>query len=162
MLVDEKTLNTPDGTTDEVMSNGASLRPDFGELEHLSDAAKAILAKHARVRKFTSTSVVNYQDDPTTHFFVVLRGHVRLSHIAEDGFVTLFNIVSAGRCFGESGVLDGSGYCHTASTSGAAEVLAIDRSWMMSDGPAYEEIRLEVSRMIARRYRQHIEFSRGL
>ena len=45
MLVDEKTLNTPDGTTDEVMSNGASLRPDFGELEHLSDAAKAILSE---------------------------------------------------------------------------------------------------------------------
>lgn len=161
-MFDQETLELTEGKAVAPASESTSRRPDFGELEHLSDAAKDILAKHARVRKFSSTSVVHYQDDETTHFFIVLRGHVRLSHIAEDGFVTLFNIVAAGQCFGETGVLDSSGYSHTASTSGAAEVLAVDRSWMLQSGEAYEEIRLEVSRMIARRYRQHIEFSRGL
>ena len=135
---------------------------DLSDLSRLGSSARATLARHARPRSYTAGSVVYYQDDPTTHLHVLTRGHVRLSHIGEDGFVTLFTIVAPGRTFGEAGMLDGSGYCETASTVGAADALAIDREWMGREGAAYDELRMEVGRLIAARYRQHVEFSRGL
>lgn len=132
------------------------------DLGGLGPAAREVLARHARPRSYAASEVIYYQDDPTTHLLLLTRGHVRLSHIGEEGFVTLFTIVAPGRSFGEAGMLDGAGYAETASAVGAVEVLAVDRDWIGREGAAYGELRRAVAGLIARRYRQHIALSRGL
>jgi len=135
------------------------------QLDGLLDISPAALEhaqRFARVSNLKDNSVVYFQDDPTEHLFFVKHGYVRLSYISEDGLVTLHSIVPPGRSFGEAGALERFGYCDTAFGVGATEVIALDLACMNDHASVADEIRLAVARLIARRYRDHVEFTRAL
>lgn len=128
----------------------------------ISPPARDHARRFARVQTYPDNSVVYYQDDPTGMLYFVVRGYVRLSYISEDGLVTLHSIVPPGRSFGEAGALERFGYCDTAFTVGMTHVLVLDLACMSEGGPLADEIRLAIARLIARRYRDHVEFTRAL
>lgn len=132
------------------------------EFLDLGEEVREYARAHLRVSTFRGNSVVYYQDDPTSHVFFVRRGYVRLSYITEDGLVTLHSIVPPGRPFGEAGAFDRLGYCDTAFTVGVTEVVALDLGWMNDDSPPAIALRLELARLIARRHRDHVDFTRAL
>lgn len=116
----------------------------------------------ARVVTLKDNTVLYFQDDPTDRLFFVKHGYVRLCYISEDGLVTLHSIVPPGRSFGEAGALEQFGYCDTAFALGAAEVIALDLECMTEHNSTHDEIRIAISKIIARSYRDHVEFTRGL
>lgn len=141
------------------MSGGLVL-PE-GLLE-ISPPALAHAQRFCRLVTMADNSVIYYQDDPSESLYFVARGHVRLSYISEDGLVTLNSIVPPGRSFGEAGALEGFGYCDTAFSVGVAEVIVMDLACIAQSGSLADEIRLAVARLIARRYRDHVDFTRAL
>ena len=128
----------------------------------VSEAAAAALAPSLSRRTLPANAVVYYQDDPAGAVYVIERGHMRLSHIMEDGSVALYAIIPAGASFGEAGAFDPVGYCDTASTIDEAVVTAIDLSWIGREGTALDELRTVLSRMIAARHRAHMQVTRAL
>lgn len=130
--------------------------------DNLSGDAKAILLSHSRRKSLAANTIVYFQDDPAHSLYIIERGHVRLSHIMEDGSVALYAIIPQGASFGEVGAFDGLGYSDTASTIDTAELTAISLQWMDKEGAAYNELRTAVARMISKRYRAHTEFARAL
>ena len=100
------------------------------------------------VQHFQANSVIYFQNDPTDYIYFVTRGYVRLSYIGEDGVVTLHSIVPPGRSFGEAGAFDGEGFVDTAFTADTSAPAA--------------RLQGHVARLIARRLRDHMEFTRAL
>lgn len=128
----------------------------------ISDSAAAILALKSNKQELASNSVLYYQDDPSTHLHIVVSGYVRLSYISEDGFVTLLAIVPPGRSFGESGLLEGLMHCDTSSTAGKTEILTIPANFIKDNSAVGHETEAALARVLARRYRSHLAFTRGL
>ncbi|MCL3883285.1 Crp/Fnr family transcriptional regulator [Marivita sp. GX14005] len=137
-------------------------RTDLGDLSGLGDDVGAALLANARMRDLDANSVVYFQEDATEYLYILLSGHIRLTYIGEDGFVTLYNIISAGRTFGESGLLDDLPHCDTAATIGAARVMGIEANWIRQEGAAQAAVRQALARLVAQRYRQHMQFTRAL
>lgn len=121
-----------------------------------------LAGRFSRVQTYSGNSVVYFQDDPTQQIFFVRQGYVRLSYITEDGLVTLHSIVPPGRSFGEAGAFEGFGYCDTAFTVGDTEILTLGLSWIKDDGDAAQELRFAIAKLIARRHRDQVEFTRAL
>ncbi len=117
---------------------------------------------HLTTHSFNANSVVYFQNDPTTSIYFVTRGYVRLSYITEDGVVTLHSIVPPGRSFGEAGVFDSGGFVDTAFTATQTELVAMNLGWL--DDPSTQAARMQgyLARLIARRLRDHVEFTRAL
>jgi CRP-like cAMP-binding protein len=130
--------------------------------DNVSEEAKVILHAHSRRKQLAANTIVYFQDDPAHTLFIIDRGHVRLSHIMEDGSVALYAIIPQSASFGEVGAFDRLGYCDTASTIDAVELTAISLNWMDKEGAPYNELRTVIARMISKRYRAHMEFARAL
>jgi len=129
-----------------------------------TQAAEVIVhaQRHARIQTISDNCVIYYQDDPTEQLWFVLRGHVRLTYIAEDGLVTLHAIMPAGGFIGEAGALEALDHCDTAYSAGEVELLCIDLAALAGDRPEARELRMLVGAMIARNYRRMVEFTRAL
>lgn len=117
---------------------------------------------HLSAQSFQANSVVYFQNDPTNCIYFVTRGYVRLSYIGEDGVVTLHSIVPAGRSFGEAGVFDGEGFVDTAFTATQTEVMAMNLGWLEETSAPAARMQGYLARLIARRLRDHVEFTRAL
>jgi CRP-like cAMP-binding protein len=117
---------------------------------------------HTRAQTCGDNTVIHFQDDPTQSVYFVRRGHVRLSFISEDGTVSLHSIVPPGRSCGEAGALEGLSHTDTAFAAGPTEILTLGLGWIDDDGAAAQELRLAVARLIARRFREHVDFTRAL
>jgi CRP/FNR family transcriptional regulator, cyclic AMP receptor protein len=131
-------------------------------VDGLSEEARAVLRSHMRRRSLSANTVVYFQDDPASNFYFIERGHVRLTHIMEDGSVALYAIIPAGASFGEAGSFDPAGYCDTATTIDAADVLVVEMNWIDREGRVYDELRRLLTRLISARHRAHIEVTRAL
>ncbi|MGR3483825.1 MAG: Crp/Fnr family transcriptional regulator [Paracoccaceae bacterium] len=136
---------------------------ELAEFGALSDDALSVLSVHARPQSFDANTVIYYQDDPSTHMHILSRGNVRLSYIAEDGFVTLFTILAPTQAFGAQGLLGRTGHLETASTVGSAEVISVDCvAWLDRPGAPYDELRMALARMVGKHFRRHQTMTRGL
>ncbi len=92
----------------------------------MSASTAAVLAGRGLRQQFPGNAVVYYQDDPTTHIYLLVRGYIRLSYISENGIVTLLSMATPGQSFGESGSLDSLPHCDTAFTVGTTEIMTLD------------------------------------
>lgn len=114
------------------------------------------------VQSFQANNVVYFQGDQNNCLYFVTRGYVRLSYISEDGVVTLHSIVPPGRSFGEAGAFDTVGFVDSAFTATQTELLVLNLCWLEdASGPA-AKMQGHVARLIARRLRDHVEFTRAL
>lgn len=117
---------------------------------------------HMSVQHFQANNVIYFQNDPTDCLYFVTRGYVRLSYIGEDGVVTLHSIVPPGRSFGEAAAFDGDGFVDTAFTATQTEVMALNLGCLNEISAPAARIQGHVARLIARRLRDHMEFTRAL
>lgn len=137
--------------------HSALLMDAFG----LSEDTATAVAHYAEDHDYPGNSVIYYQDDPTTHLYVLIKGHVRQTYINENGMVTLISLVPPGKSFGESGALEGETYCDTAFTIGPTKAIAVDLSCLNSESCG-AEFRAALGTVMARRYRNHVELTRAL
>ncbi|PLL11197.1 Crp/Fnr family transcriptional regulator [Tabrizicola sp. TH137] len=117
---------------------------------------------HMSAQHFQANSVIYFQNDPTHCIYFLTRGYVRLSYIGEDGVVTLHSIVPPGRSFGEAGAFDGEGFVDTAFTATQTEVMVLNLGWLNDTSPPAARMQGHVARLIGRRLRDHMEFTRAL
>jgi CRP/FNR family cyclic AMP-dependent transcriptional regulator len=132
------------------------------EILGVSASAAASLASRAVRQQVPGNSVVYYQDDPTTHIYLLVKGYIRLSYISENGIVTLLSMATPGQSFGESGSVDGLVHCDTAFTVGPTEIVALDCAALRDGSAASAELERCMSRIFARRWRSHVDFTRAL
>jgi CRP-like cAMP-binding protein len=128
----------------------------------VSAQTAAILASRAVRQQVPGNAVVYYQDDPTTHLYLLVRGYIRLSYISENGIVTLLSMATPGQTFGESGSLDSLVHSDTAFTVGPTEVLTLDCAAMRDGSATATELERCMGRILARRWRSHVDFTRAL
>ena len=141
---------------------GSRKFPTRGEFAHLSDAAKATLMRVSSRLAVKPNDFIYIQEDEADHLFFILSGHVRLSHIMEDGSAILSSVLPAGEAFGELGVFEGGSYCDTATAAGKVVLLAINTRVFRAICLEFGEIEQALARLVARRYRAYIEVTRNL
>lgn len=141
---------------------GTVAGPALDGFLELGSAARELARQHTRALSCGDNTVIYFQDDPTAAVYFVRRGHVRLSYISEDGTVALQSIVPPGRSFGEAGALELLSHTDTAFAAGPTEILALGLGWIDEGGTPAQELRLAVARLIARRFREHVDFTRAL
>lgn len=125
-------------------------------------AAAAQLERFCELVQYPAGSVIYFQEDPTTHFHILISGYVRLTYINENGMVTLLSVVPAGQSFGEAGAFDGSPNCDTSFTIGPAEVLHLDLNGLKHLGELSHGVHSAIANVIAKRYRDHVHLTRAL
>ena len=128
----------------------------------VSAPAAAVLAARAVRQQVPGNAVIYYQDDPTTHIYLLVRGYIRLSYISENGIVTLLSMATPGQSFGESGCLEGLVHCDTAFTVGPTEIVTLECSSLRDGSETAAELERCMSRIFARRWRSHVDFTRAL
>ena len=128
----------------------------------VSPAAAASLATRASRQTVPGNAVIYYQDDPTSHIYLLVRGYIRLSYISENGIVTLLSMATPGQSFGESGSLENLVHCDTAFTVGPTEVVTIDCAALRDGSETAAELERCMARIFARRWRSHVDFTRAL
>lgn len=128
----------------------------------MSSATGALLAGRAVRQQLSGNAVVYYQDDPTTHLYLLVKGYIRLSYISENGIVTLLSMATPGQSFGESGCLESLPHCDTAFTVGATEIITLDCSTLRDGSETALELERCMARIMARRWRSHVDFTRAL
>lgn len=107
-------------------------------------------------------NVVYYQDDPTTQMFVLVKGHVRLTYINENGMVILLSVVPPGQSFGEVGAADRSAHCDTAFASGPVQLISIDTACLRSAESPATALNAALAAQVSRRHRSHMDLTRAL
>lgn len=117
---------------------------------------------HLTVQSYQANNVVYFQGDQNNNLYFVTRGYVRLSYISEDGVVTLHSIVPPGRSFGEAGAFDDGGFVDSAFTATQTELLVLNLGWLDDQSGPAAQMQVHVARLIARRLRDHVEFTRAL
>lgn len=138
------------------------LQPSIEEILGVSSATGALLAGRAVRQQLSGNAVVYYQDDPTTHLYLLVKGYIRLSYISENGIVTLLSMATPGQSFGESGCLESLPHCDTAFTVGATEIITLDCSTLRDGSETALELERCMARIMARRWRSHVDFTRAL
>ena len=145
-----------------MQATGAGSSPALDGFLELGSAARELARAYTRLQVSGDNTVIYFQDDTTQAVYFVRRGHVRLSYISEDGTVALQSIVPPGRSFGEAGALEGLPHTDTAFAAGPTEIVVLTLGWIDESGPAAQELRLALARLIARRFREHVDFTRAL
>lgn len=138
------------------------LSPLITEILGVSPTAAAALAQRAVRQHLPGNAVVYYQDDPTTHIHLLVKGYIRLSYISENGIVTLLSMATPGQSFGESGCLEGLVHCDTAFTVGATEIITLDCATLRDGSETAADLERCMARILARRWRAHVDFTRAL
>lgn len=128
----------------------------------VSAPTAAALAQRAVRQQVPGNAVIYYQDDPTSHIYMLVRGYIRLSYISENGIVTLLSMATPGQTFGESGSLEGLVHCDTAFTVGPTEIVMLDCAAMRDGTATAAELERCMARILARRWRMHVDFTRAL
>lgn len=132
------------------------------EVLGVSASTAAVLAGRGLRQQFPGNAVVYYQDDPTTHIYLLVRGYIRLSYISENGIVTLLSMATPGQSFGESGSLDSLPHCDTAFTVGTTEIMTLDCASLRDGSETAADLERAMARIFARRWRSHVDFTRAL
>lgn len=128
----------------------------------LDDTSAKALAQVTRKTSYDPNSVVYYQDDPASQFYILTKGTVRLCYIDEDGTVILLSIVTPKHCFGEACALAGLNHCETAFIQGFAEVLSFDRRILLNSLQHSTHLREALGQLVAKRHRSHMTLTRAL
>jgi CRP/FNR family transcriptional regulator, cyclic AMP receptor protein len=86
---------------------------------------------YARFERYRAMQTVFRKGDAETGLMAVLRGRIKLSSRSADGKEVLFDILDAGRVFGEVALLDGKPRSHDAVALEDSRVLVLSRRDVM-------------------------------
>ncbi len=130
--------------------------------QELSAELSEKLEKSAVRQSYTNGENIYLQEDEAEFLYIIERGHVRLSHLREDGSTFLYAIITAGKSFGELGVFQRSVHADTACALGDVVVHKIRRSAFHLINESSAEICRALAVVVAKHYRAYIESTRCL
>lgn len=114
--------------------------PLFSDL----DEAQAVpLLRGARVRDYAEESLLFSAGDRADHFYVVLRGSVRLFALNEEGDETIIEVIGAGNSFAEGAIFGAGRYPVHAEAFAGARIVSI------SAAPLLDALRSDCSLAMA-------------
>lgn len=106
----------------------------FWHLDH--DFVKRVMGR-TRKQKFEAGHILFREGDPARHFYILIKGNVRLK-IGHQGQI-VHTVNRAGECFGWSALLDRDIYSASAECKATTELLVIEEDQLKSvleDDPA--------------------------
>lgn len=120
------------GTTPTAPSHSAGLTaPDWQLLERLplfaglgQEMLTRLLAD-ARVESWPRGSLLFRQDEPASHFYVILVGWVKLFRGSSEGHESVVHVFTRGESFAEAAIFAGGGYPVSASVPDTSRLLAV-------------------------------------
>lgn len=92
----------------------------------LDEAQAMSLLRGAGVRDYAEESLLFSAGDRADHFYVVLRGSVRLFALNEDGDETIIEVIGAGNSFAEGAIFGAGRYPVHAEVFSGARVVSIN------------------------------------
>jgi CRP-like cAMP-binding protein len=127
-------------------------RLGFGE------AARARLARAARVRRYAAGQTVFRQGDPSETLVVVLAGRIVVSALSPEGAEVILNLMEPGEVVGEIGALDGGPRSADARAARDSRVLLIPRAALLRELEAEPRATRTLVRLLCARLRQTTAF----
>jgi CRP/FNR family transcriptional regulator len=113
-------------------------------------------------RKLKKGSVVFYEHDPSSAFYIIKEGKVKVYKMSEDGRELIIGIFSSGGIFGDVPVFDGGPYPATAATLTDSVLYLIRKEQFEELLTRHPEISLKVIRILGRRLRQALNLIKNL
>ncbi len=92
----------------------------------LDEAQATALLRGARVRDYADESLLFSAGDRADHFYVVLRGSVRLFALSEEGDETIIEVIGAGNSFAEGAIFGAGRYPVHAEVFSGARLVSIN------------------------------------
>lgn len=74
------------------------------------------IANICKEKSYQKNSIVFFEDDPGTAFYIIKSGFVKILKYSEDGRTTILSILGKGEYFGEMAVIDSTSRSATAET----------------------------------------------
>ena len=118
-------------TTDSVADAGALTAPDRELVRRvplfagLDPVMLERLLAPARVENWPRGSLLFSQDEPATHFYVVLVGWVKIYRTTADGQESVVHVFTRGDSFAEAAIFAGGQYPVSAAAASASRLLSI-------------------------------------
>jgi len=115
------------------------------------------LLHYARVKRYPAGHEIFAKGDPGQSMMAVLRGTLKMTSVSPEGKEIVFNIMNAGDCFGEIGLLDGDERSADAVAMTDCELLVLNRRDFMPILEHRADICMILHRILCRRLRQTSE-----
>jgi CRP/FNR family transcriptional regulator, cyclic AMP receptor protein len=123
-------------------------------LSSLSPATQRTLTERGTVRRFARGAALGHAGQLPSRVLVILKGHVKLTRLTEEGRDVLLAIRGAGELVGEQSALDGQPRSASIVALDAVEALALPPSDFVSLVSSDPEAAMYVMRLLARRLRE--------
>ena len=94
----------------------------------LSDDKLGQISKLGTRKNFNKDSVILFEQETGSAFFVVILGKVKLSRVSDDGKEVILTILNKSDFFGEMSILDGTSRSATVTAMEDSELLIIQRN----------------------------------
>lgn len=148
--------------TDATMPRESTWKENAALFQELDNEHRVLLEKSAIRQSYSNGENVYLQEDDADFLYIIESGHVRLSHLREDGSTFLYAIITAGQSFGELGVFQRTVHADTACALGDVVLYKIRRSVFHVVNESSSEISRALAVVVAKHYRAYIESTRCL
>ena len=128
----------------------------------LDQECLAHLQRFAIRRGFVGGRTIHLQGEEARFLNIVTCGHVRLSHVMEDGSAILHDILPAGEIFGELGVFDRSAYSDMATAAGPISLISLPTTTLIDLARSNPDLALVLHQAVAVRFRIYTDLIRDL
>jgi CRP-like cAMP-binding protein len=132
-------------------------------LEALSPEQRSVLQARGTVRRFTRNAALAHAGQQGDRVLVILKGHVKMTRVTEDGRDVLLAIRGPGDLVGEQSAIDGEPRSASIVALDAVEALAIPPRDFLAFVTATPDASLYVMRQLAARLRdadrKRVEFA---
>jgi len=93
----------------------------------ISAEAEGWLCEHAVVSTYTKGETIFFEGDPSAHFYMVLKGEVKVFKMLESGRELILDFFREGEAFGEVALVEGGDFPASAVAMEDASVLVLPR-----------------------------------
>ena len=120
----------------------------------LGEAERAELSAHLRARRYARDEVVFHRDDPAGHFYLIVRGSVKVSIPDEEGHEVVVAVERDGATFGELALFDDAPRSATVTALGETHVVTLAREDFLRALERSPRATREILRVLARTVRR--------
>lgn len=133
---------------------GLSLLKIIPMFAGLSDAQLEQIAKMAVRRKAPRNTTIVHAGDSTDSIFVIVSGSAKVLNRDVEGNEVILTLLSAGECFGEMGLIDGSPRSADVVASESCELLVITKPDFMKALAGNVDLCLNIMKSLVLRLRE--------
>jgi len=133
---------------------GLSLLKIIPMFAGLSESQLEQIAKMAVRRKVPRNTTIVHAGDSTDSLFVIVSGSAKVLNRDVEGNEVILTLLSAGECFGEMGLIDGSPRSADVVASESCELLAITKPDFMKALAGNVELCLNIMKSLVLRLRE--------